>query len=227
MNANKSPSLLRFCWTRFGIESGESVDAILQRKERERLVHGGMFLWGIGNSVAPGMEELVRFESTPKVVFSPMRSKAKAIDVAPSRVITWTRATTLSGDEWDMPEALRVFSRAATASGLLKQSHYALVCSSSTPLQVAEGFGEIHFDKLVNLVSKNKLGHSQVTSVVECLPVNLVTGTSYPVGFVAELVYPYFIKLTEPEFVPRNDEPLQGSAIQARPTERQASLLPV
>lgn len=41
-----------FVWTRYGTEGGEAAGSILARKEQERQRAGGLFLWGIGNSVA-------------------------------------------------------------------------------------------------------------------------------------------------------------------------------
>lgn len=193
---------LHFCWTRFGTESGESIERILERKERERLEHDGMFLWGIGNSVGPAVRELVRREARPLVLFSPMRSRPKLIDVAPSAVLSWTRAVTLSDEEWRMPTGLQVLSRAATDGGTHKRSHYALVCRSESPLKVDGPCGDLDFDELVNLVSHSKLGHSQVTSVVQRKPSFGTVGTRYPIGFVAELVFPYFIKLVDPVLAP-------------------------
>lgn len=194
----------RFCWTRFGTESGEPVEDILARKEAQRRAHDGMFLWGIGNSVGPAIRELVRLECAPKVLFSPMRSKPKAVDVRPSQVFAWTQATTLEGEEWEMPVGLRVVSRGSTEAGFQKRFHYALVCRSTTPLfakgQTARQ--SLCYEEMVNLLSKNKLGHSQVTAVVERLTrshdPHASGGTTYPVGFDAELVYPYFVRLGEP-----------------------------
>jgi len=196
---------IRFCWTRFGTESGELVEDILARKEAQRRAHNGMFLWGIGNSVGPAIRELVRLEASPKVLFSPMRSKPKVIDVSPSQVFAWNQATTLDGEDWDMPAGLRVISRGSTEAGFHKRSHYALVCRSATPLHVhADPLQQpsLCYQEMVNLLSKNKLGHSQVTAVVErqtCLHHSCASdGTTYPVGFEAELVFPYFVRLGEP-----------------------------
>lgn len=189
----------RFCWTRFGTEAGETIGSIVARKEQERLLSDGMFLWGIGNSIGPAVQELVRVENTPQVLFSPMRSKAKAIDVSPSRLLAWTRATTLSNEDWLIPDGIQVVSRANTASGEVKSTHYALVCRSAGPLKLQEGTPELFFDDLENLLSQNKLGHSQVTSVVRHRPGNKGTGAAYEVGLVAELVYPYFVHLHDPE----------------------------
>ncbi len=189
---------LRFCWTRFGTESGESIERILERKEMERLAHDGMFLWGIGNSVGPAVRELVRCEPRPMVLFSPMRSRPKSIDVEPSAVLNWTRALTLNDEEWRIPTGLQVLSRAATDAGIHKRSHYALVCRSELPLKVNEGCGDLDFHELVNLLSHSRLGHSQVTSVVQRKASPGAVRTRYPIGFAAELVYPYFIRLVDP-----------------------------
>src|SRR5689334_16901759 len=37
-----TPLPLLFCWTRFGTEAGEPIEAILERKEREREATGGV-----------------------------------------------------------------------------------------------------------------------------------------------------------------------------------------
>ena len=74
----------RFCWTKYGSEAGESVDTIFRRKEQERLANRGIFLWGIGNSVGPGMRRLVEMEKAPMVVFSPMKTAAKRADARPA-----------------------------------------------------------------------------------------------------------------------------------------------
>lgn len=189
----------RFCWTRFGTESGESISAILERKEQERLRHGGMFLWGIGNSVAPAIEELVRLEASPKVLFSPMKSQPRAIDVMPNRVFSWRTALGLDGQDWPIPEGLHVLSRGSSEAGRPKRSHYALVCRSSKPLSEAGVQKELVYDDLVNLLSQAKLGHSQVTAVVSHHHGRAVSrDKSYSVGFMAELVYPYFVRLGDP-----------------------------
>jgi hypothetical protein len=188
----------RFCWTKFGTESGESIGDILARKEQERIAQDGLFLWGIGNSVGPAIRELVELEKHPKVIFSPMRSKAKAVDSAPTEVLTWTTATTLNGDDWAIPAGINVVSRGASEGGRTKASHYALVCKSETPLQIEETSSQVVYEDLVNLLSKNKLGHSQVTAVVESHETSPGRRTPYPAAFLAELVFPFFVRLADP-----------------------------
>jgi len=186
-----------FCWTRFGTEAGEKIDNILARKEQERRATGGMFLWGIGNSVGPAIRDLIRLEEQPMVLFSPMRSKPKAIDVAPAGLTVWSQALDLDGRDWPLPEGVKVTSRQGSEAGRAKRFHYALVCRSSSPL-TALGLASLRYEELVNLQSKNKLGASQVTAVVEQLTQGSEECTTYPVAFMAELVFPYFVKLGAP-----------------------------
>lgn len=186
-----------FCWTRFGTEAGEKIDSILARKERERRATGGLFLWGIGNSVGPAIRELIRLEEHPMVLFSPMRSKPKAIDTSPAGLTVWSEAQDLDGRDWQIPQGVKVTSRERSETGRAKLSHYALVCRSSSPLTV-HNVASLRYEELVNLQSKNKLGASQVTAVVERLARATEESTTYPVAFLAELVFPYFVKLTGP-----------------------------
>jgi hypothetical protein len=189
-----------FCWTKYGVESGESIQEILARKERERLASGGMFLWGIGNSVGLAIRELILREIRPQVVFSPMRSKPKAVDAAPGVVLNWTSAIDLDGNGWDIPRTLSVVSRGSSEAGRRKASHYALVCRSDQPLTEA-GAGEVVYERLLNMLSMSRLGYSQVTAVVSRRldRSGVDQETSYPVGLVADLVFPYFVKLQDPE----------------------------
>jgi hypothetical protein len=186
-----------FCWTRFGTEAGEKIDSILARKEQERLATGGMFLWGIGNSVGPAIRDLIRLEERPMVLFSPMRSKPKTVDAAPAGLNVWSRALDLDGRDWPLPDGVKVTSRSGSETGRAKRSHYALVCRSSAPLAALD-VQSVRYEELVNLQSKNKLGASQVTAVVERLARCTAQCTTYSVAFMAELVFPYFVKLGEP-----------------------------
>lgn len=187
----------RFCWTKYGSEAGESVDSILRRKEEERLANGGVFLWGIGNSVGPGVRRLVELEEAPMVVFSPMKAAAKQADVRPPSVVTWSRAFDLNGDQWEIPRGSTVTSR-GSSSKQQKRVHYALVCHSDRPLQLIECDASVQFDALRNLESGNPLGFSQVTAVVERVACGDEGDLSYSVGFAATLVFPYFVCLSEP-----------------------------
>ena len=181
-----------FCWTRFGTEAGEAIDAILARKEVERVANGGLFLWGIGNSVAPGLVELVSREASPALLFSPIRSRPRKIDVSPPHVCLWTGGETLGGDRYQLPDSVRVTSGSREPGA---GRHYALVCHSDNPLQLSD-LGTVDFSALRNLVSGRPLGVSQVTAVVSNDP-GTIGGTQYAVSLQATLVPPYFVRLDE------------------------------
>lgn len=179
-----------FCWTRFGTEAGESIGAILERKELERQANDGVYFWGIGNSVAPGLVELLRRKGHPEVLFSPIKSRPRAFDVRPPAVVRWRGGVTLGGERIALPPTARVMS------GHSRAVHYALVCSSDNPLGIAD-LGRLRFDALRNLVSANPLGASQVTSVVERLAGHH-SGREYIIAMRARLVAPYFVRLVDP-----------------------------
>lgn len=187
---------VHFCWTRFGTEAGQTAAHILRRKEQERLANGGIFLWGIGNSVAPSIRELVRNYEFPEVLFSPIRSSPKQIDVEPECVVAWTWGETDEGKTFSLPQYCLVTSRQNTVSP--KTSHYALVCFSGTPLNSCETPHTLEFDALRNFLSGNPLGASQVTAVVQRDDAVPIRGGKYPVVLRAHLVPPFFIRLRGP-----------------------------
>src|SRR5947207_486961 len=47
-----------FCWSKVGDEAGEPIARIIARKEAARAADGGVFLWGIGQSVGAGVRLL-------------------------------------------------------------------------------------------------------------------------------------------------------------------------
>jgi len=187
---------VHFCWTRFGTEAGQTAEQILHRKEQERLANSGIFLWGIGNSVGPGIRELVRSYESPEVLFSPIRSSPKAIDAAPESVVAWTRGETDDGKIFSLPRFSLVTSRQNLSSP--KTTHYALVCFSGTPLTLCETPYTLEFDALRNFLSGNPVGASQVTAVVHRDDTVPTQGGKYRVALRARLIPPFFIRLREP-----------------------------
>jgi hypothetical protein len=181
-----------FCWTRFGPEAGEPIAGILARKERERSTNGGIFYWGIGNALGPGITELVGTSEQPEVLFSAIRSRPRHKDVSPPVTFRWTVAEGLDGRRFGLPPTVVVHSaRDAVDSG---RPHYALVCSSGDPLHLQD-LGRLHFAALRNLRSGTVLGASQVTAVVRRLEISPTDGAEYVVALRARLVAPYFVKL--------------------------------
>ncbi len=181
----------RFCWTRFGSEAGQSIDQILRRKERERVANGGVFLWGIGNSVTSGIRQLVLSTPRPEVLFSPIKSRARLVDRAPSVVVTWTAAETMDGERYQLPPGTIVTSRGGTG-----RPHYALVCFSDRPLCCSESGPSVDFDGLRNLLSRRPLGASQVTAIVSTNG-GEGDGRQYTVPFRASLIAPYCVRLRD------------------------------
>jgi hypothetical protein len=191
-----------FCWTKFGAEAGELPLAIFQRKELERRRNGGIFLWGIGQSIGPSIPGLLRATSAPEVLFSPMRSSAAGHDLSPSQVALWCDAVGYDGHRFRLPEHSLVTSRVDPVRP--RSGHYALVCQSDVPLAELDGTQhQLVLEALRNLRSGTPLGASQVTAIVRRMPGTTPGGVEYPVSARARLVYPYLVRLTRAIPVPQ------------------------
>jgi len=184
-----------FCWTRFGTEAGQLIDAIVERKENERQRNGGTFLWGIGNAVGPAIRELVRRCPSPEVLFSPIKGKPRKCDVVPESIVIWRLGETLDRRPYQLPKHSLVTSRGMPLSS--KSSHYALVCFSTQPIELIHEGPTLAFNCLTNLMSGRPIGASQVTAIVTTSP-DAESRREYEVAFRAQLVDPYFIRLREP-----------------------------
>lgn len=191
-----------FCWTRIGVEAGQRLSSILERKEQERAANRGTFFWGIGNPIGPSIPELLRRCLAPEVLFSPVKSAPRAHDSHPEAVAVWTKAECLDGSEFDLPPVSLITSRFDL--GGLKNVHYALVCSSSTPLVAAESVAALDIGELQNLLSSRPVGASQVTAVVSYVR-GLRSISTYPVVLRAMLEPPYFLRLRAPVPLGRSD----------------------
>jgi len=184
-----------FCWTRFGTEGGESIRTTVARKERER-ASVGIFLWGIGSAIGLSMRLLLALERPPIVVFSPMLSDFKDKDLNRDFPVLWSEAVGLDGGPWQIPSGVACSSRGSTGKGV-KRKHYALVCRSDTPLQLAtDTHPRIDMLALRDLGHKSAIDGSQTTSVVE--RVEPATDPRYRIAMIAELAHPYFVELRAP-----------------------------
>jgi hypothetical protein len=180
-----------------GTEAGEPLERIIARKEAERSACGGIFYWGIGSAIGPAVAALVAVAKSPDVLFSPIKSPARVVDVAPSHVVRWSGGRGLSGEWVNLPEAAHVTSRWDPLRP--GAARYALVCQSDRPLEL--GFhGELSFEQLCNLRSGAPVGASQVTAVVRRTRrrAAAVRERSYPVALRARIVWPYLIRLASP-----------------------------
>jgi hypothetical protein len=207
-----------FCWTRFGWEGGESADEIIERKEIERHGNGGIFLWGIGNSVGSSIQILVTLCSEPEVLFSPIKGPPREIDVRPKSVVAWTGGVTLDGGPYNLPPHSLV-----RGQGENGRARYALVCFSEDPLTFANTESTVRFDEIRNLVSGRPVGASQVTAVVRVDSSSSCSGRDYVVACRAKLVPPFFVRLTAP--VPVDLRHDQEDSRQAAPLIRAPTLL--
>lgn len=186
-----------FCWTRFGVEAGQSISTIFARKEIERRCNNGVFLWGIGNSILPSMPLLLHSSCEPKVVFSPIRSRPRDLDVAPGAVAVWTRARTFKNEVWPLPVHSLVTSHAGRALG----RHYALVCRSEYPLRLKDDGPVFRMSELTNLRSNRPIGPSQVTAIVRHCTQEDSSGPKYYAAMITDLVAPYVVALEAPVIV--------------------------
>jgi hypothetical protein len=143
------------------------------------------------------MRALVAASTDPEVLFSPIASAPKAIDVAPTKTIVWTSGRDLEGVTVPLPRWSTVISRANP--GGRAPRHYALVCHSDEPLRIDSSPPFLSMSCLQNLVTSSKIGASQVTAVVRYAPARQPHGTLYPVAMRVRLVPPYFVSLADPQ----------------------------
>lgn len=194
------------CWSRMQAEAGQSLEAIVERKERERRAGDGSFFWGVGNAPAVLASVLSRASVPVRAVFSIMKSRPKAVDVAPARTVAWTRYIDAYGAVRDLPPHALVTSRADSASGA-KKAHYALVCRSSEPLVLragVEGFDPSAYRNAGGTGAP--VGNSQVTALLRRAG-RSQDGSGYEVNLSAWLADDYWVRLLDPvEITPPKDE---------------------
>lgn len=202
-SGDEIPSL--FCWTKMGVEAGQELGAIVRRKNLEREAGGGVFVWGIGNSLGPTIRSLGLIEGRLPILFSPIHSKARAVDVHPEALIIWLSYFDEKGQVVALPRHSLVTSRADAGPQSLEKRHYALLCHSDKSL-LDEERGWISFDELANATTNKGLGFSQVTALVKRMPTGSAKqekgGRTYQVPFRAQLFSPYCVRLTDGVVVP-------------------------
>ena len=192
-----------FCWTRFGTEAGQTITEILFRKEAERAANDGIFFWGIGNGVGRGIKELIQRCPEPEILFSPIRSRPRPQDVAPTALAAWVTGETLEGKPFRLPPGSVVTSRFDLSAP--KETHYALVCFNATPLSISSAGERIEFSSLRNLVTGRPIGPSQVTAVVRHNNGQSSGAPKYEVAMRTHLAFPYFVRFRHPVAIPRLD----------------------
>lgn len=179
------------CWTRMQAESGEGLVRILRRKNFERLAGDGLFFWGIGNAPSRAIPALARATAAIDVLFSVMKSRPKAQDMSPSRVLAWQSYVNADGIVRPLPKHVLVTSRAGN-----RDCHYALVCHSNESLAVSDG-GPFDPTAFRNYGAGGAVGASQVTALIErCAPDG--RSEDYRVAMRARLTGGLWVKLVDP-----------------------------
>jgi hypothetical protein len=184
------------CWSRMQAEAGEELRSIVRRKELERAAGNGLFCWGVGNAPSRSIPVLSRAGSRVDVVFSIMKSRAKAEDASPQGLTIWRAYLDYMGCERPLPAASLVTSR-ATAGGRAKRAHYALICRSEVPMELGD-FGPFDPSAYRNASElAGEVGASQVTALVRRVS-DEGGDTGYRVNLRAELAREYWVRLTDP-----------------------------
>jgi hypothetical protein len=184
------------CWSRMQTEAGQTLEGIIARKEMERRAGNGLFFWGVGNAPALMINALARLGQPVPVIFSVMKSRPKAIDVAPSRTLAWRCYIDAYGSERPLPPHVIVTSRGDSASGA-KRAHYALMCHSDDPLVIARGrrFDPAAFRNAGGTGAP--VGYSQVTALLKRVGVES-SSSDYEANITAWLTDSYWVRLTKP-----------------------------
>lgn len=182
-----------FVWTKIGPEAGEKLDNILARKEIERAAGDGVFWWGIGSSLGSRVRSEARSNGgTLPILFTFMRARPKAIDMAPDEIWRWTTWEDEAGRLRDIPSHVLITSRGHPK----KRGHYALVCRSDSRLDV-DGAGKRFDPSACYTLSGKRPGASQVTALVDG-PCGESPSGPYEICFIATLIDPWAVRLARP-----------------------------
>ena len=114
------------CWSRMQAESGQGLQQIVARKERERHAGKGLFFWGVGNAPSTVTRALAKTETPIPVIFSTMKSRPKKVDTNPSAISVWETYFDCNGIERPLPRHALITSKAHTASGPVSYTHLTL-----------------------------------------------------------------------------------------------------
>lgn len=195
-------------------EAGQALDAIIRRKELERVCGHGIFYWGIGNALGQSVRVFTQRVSHPEVLFSVMRSHPKPQDAHPVSLLLWTGYVDAKGLVVPLPDHVLLLSRKETATGI-KQRHYALVCHS-TGVLASTSHGKITSSHLKNMLTRSRIGHSQVTAIVEHVTTD-DNGAIYDINMRVQLLPPYVVRLAESRDVLPRDRQLIEDIVTGTP----------
>ena len=196
-SADRLSSAEIICWSRMQAESGQDLASIVRRKETERRVGEGVFLWGVGNPPGRLPAGLALAGTELEVVFSVMKTRPKAIDTAPATVLAWRRYVGADGSERSLPAHCLVTSR-GTMGGASKTRHYALICRSVAPLCLGD-LGPFDPEAYRNVSGNGApIGASQVTALLRSVGPRCAGAGTYRVNLRATLTQDLWVRLCDP-----------------------------
>ncbi len=205
MNTVQIPSA--FVFTKMQTDAGESINAIRNRKELERMAGGGSFWWGVGELKGSAVADLRRIEPNPQVLFALAISAPSRNSTDPGEVLMWRKFVSSKGAH-DLPQNVVVTSGALTRSGTPKTKYFALVCTAEASI-LRNGGGTVDAGRMVNLGAEGRpIGASQTTATVKYFLANRAMPPRYDVAARALLREPYFVNLAAPRKLSRAERDL-------------------
>lgn len=194
-----------FCWTKIGHESGEELPTVVLRKEWERRLGGGRFLWGIGQPLGNSAQIAAHRTGSLIALFSPASSRARQPERKTEDVLLWNAWIDASGQVRQLPLHTFITSRATLPSGRRREHYYALVCASPMELSIGTRL-RVYPDHLRSVSTGKVLGAAPSAAVVDCVGRDAEqSGRSYPLALSVELEAPYFVRLTQPSLLKARD----------------------
>jgi hypothetical protein len=199
-----------FCWSRIGSESGEDLPTIVLRKEWERRLGGGRFLWGINQSLGSSAQVAALRTGSLLALFSPAASRSRVADLRHEEALVWNAWVDASGQVRQLPPHVFVTSRSRFPSGKPRDHHYALVCASPTELSIGSSL-RVQPEHLRSVSTAKAPCATQGTVVVDRVARAATRAGAeygargYPVAFGVELEAPYFVRLAQPTRVKARD----------------------
>jgi hypothetical protein len=196
-----------FCWSRSGSETGEDLATLILRKEWERRLGGGRFLWGISQSLGSSAQVAALRTGSLLALFSPAAGRPRAAQRKREDALVWNAWVDASGQVRQLPPHAFVASRTTWPSGRERDHHYALVCASPTELSIGSSLG-VCPERLRSVSTGRAPCASQATVVVDRADRTgeaAAAGKRYPIALAVELEAPYFVRLTQPTLVKARD----------------------
>jgi hypothetical protein len=192
-----------FCWTKSGMEAGEDLTTTIVRKEWERRLGGGRFLWGIAQPPRGIGGVAASRNKSALAIFSPRSTRPRSAGKRQSNVLLWNAWVDAAGEVRPLPSYAFITSPAKLDSGKRREDFFALVCSSTTELRVGYSFN-LHTENLRHVGSGKRLGAATAAAVVTHQP-GQPSGKRYPVALAVALEAPFYVKLAQPTVLKARD----------------------